>query len=450
MLEAKHPLVRNLDPFTKRTIILITQSSPHLKPSNYATLFRNVKKESFQKDLAFLADRLVNQTLRPLSSPPVSSLALAEIDPLPRNLSLHSTAIPSLPEIRKSVRDTIDECFRDKSHNPHFTEARILDALKQLPSDQQNQIKQLKEQLRDAQEEARLYRTMSSATSNTLLSSASSAPSETKSEHKEIKCFSCEEIGHFGEDCLCTSKHRNPRIEPRNSTARRPIARSQTFIRGSQRLSKRASMAISIDPAQHLEPLNTHLEIFDPNQPLYELSTTPLFQNQTQNQGQSEMDQHQSHSRHLSRESIQSRTRDNHRYSSNSRELVSSTQAQPSRESRISAWDGSRRPVPISALSAHIASIPVPVSSSTLIQRTPSQHSLLGRTNQFSIVQMSRGTMQSLMTFPMVQRIMAHPLELAGVCFSLFFIGKNLLKGVTGTFRILHGVTVLVLSNGKA
>lgn len=527
MLEAKHPFVRNLDPFTKRTIILITQSSPHLKPSNYATLFKSVRKESFQQDLAFLADRLVNQTLRPLSSPPVTSLALAEIDPLTRNVSLHSTslAIPSLPEIRKSVRDTIDECFRNTSHNPNFTEARILDALKQLPTEQQNQIRNLREQLRDAQEEARLYRTRSSATTNTLLSSASSAPSEPKSEHKEIKCFSCEEIGHFGEDCLCTSKHRQPSIRPR-SPGRRPGIRSQNLGRSSQRGSKRDSLALSIEPT-HLEPPIIHRDL-DLYQPLYELSTTPHFQAQNENLPQHQNltqshdgDRHQSgrhhsHSERPHSERNHSRmhsSRDSHRTrdltsGARLREITQQQQQQPTqhppvqtiKETRMRAWDGSRRPVPAPAINPASASNPTssshienhtlgpapnqltstalaqisalppvqPFSTHQLVHRKSSARLSLGaRMGLGNGTSTGSGTMiggvdlsrfalvRTVMAMPVVQRVMAHPLELAGAVLGLIFgsfvagVGRGLWRGVWGTARFLHGAGRVVLKGGE-
>jgi hypothetical protein len=93
LIQTKHQYSRNLDPFTKRTVVLLTESAPYLKPlSNLPA----PTKEAFQKDLEYLADEVIKQVSRTI----------------PPNLQEISETV------QQSVTSAIDKCFTSKATPP--------------------------------------------------------------------------------------------------------------------------------------------------------------------------------------------------------------------------------------------------------------------------------------------------------------------------------------------
>jgi hypothetical protein len=93
LIQTKHQYSRNLDPFTKRTIVLLTESAPYLKPlSNLPA----PTKEAFQKDLEYLAEEVIKQVSRTI----------------PPNLQEISETV------QQSVTSAIDKCFTSKADTP--------------------------------------------------------------------------------------------------------------------------------------------------------------------------------------------------------------------------------------------------------------------------------------------------------------------------------------------
>lgn len=89
LIQTKHQYSRNLDPFTKRTVVLLTESAPYLKPLSDLPA---PTKEAFQKDLEYLAEEVIKQVSRTI----------------PPNLQEISETV------QQSVTSAIDKCFTSR------------------------------------------------------------------------------------------------------------------------------------------------------------------------------------------------------------------------------------------------------------------------------------------------------------------------------------------------